>query len=126
MVDHAHQKTLHGGPKLMLHYLRTAYWIVGAKNAVKRHIRKCIPCIRNKAKIQNPFMGSLPAARVSPMRAFFRSGVDMASPINLRTSKGRGHRSYKGYVCLFICMVTKAVHIEAVSDLSSKGFLDAL
>ncbi|XP_059054590.1 uncharacterized protein LOC131848648 [Achroia grisella] len=71
-------------------------------------------------------MGQLPSPRVTPCRKpFLCSGVDYAGPINIRVSKGRGNKSYKGYIALFICMSTRAVHLEAVSDLTSKGFLAA-
>ncbi|CAK1596495.1 unnamed protein product [Parnassius mnemosyne] len=70
-------------------------------------------------------MGQLPAVRVTPTRPFKCSGVDYAGPIQLRVSKGRGHRSYKGYICLFVCMATRAIHLEVVSDLTSEGFLQA-
>ncbi|XP_063545735.1 uncharacterized protein LOC134753726 [Cydia strobilella] len=125
IVADAHERTLHGDQRAMLNYLKSAYWIVRAKDLVKQHIHKCVRCIRHKAKIQTHLMGALPPARVTPGRAFIRSGVDYAGPINLRTSKGRGHHSYKGYVCLFICMVTKAIHLEVVSELTSRGFLEA-
>ncbi|CAK1598015.1 unnamed protein product [Parnassius mnemosyne] len=70
-------------------------------------------------------MGSLPAVRCNPARPFLHSGVDYAGPISIRTTKGRGHRSYKGYICLFVCMVTRALHLEAVSDMSTQAFLAA-
>lgn len=70
-------------------------------------------------------MGQLPAARVNPHRAFLNSGVDYAGPIFIRTSKGRGHHATKGYICLFICMATRAIHLEAVSDLTTQAFMSA-
>ncbi|CAK1601292.1 unnamed protein product [Parnassius mnemosyne] len=70
-------------------------------------------------------MRSLPAVRCTPARPFLHSGVDYAGPINIRTSKCRGHHAYKGYICVFVCMVTRAIHLEAVSDLSTQGFLSA-
>ncbi|CAH2109061.1 unnamed protein product [Euphydryas editha] len=70
-------------------------------------------------------MGQLPEARVKPSRPFKTSGVDYAGPINIRFSPGRGAKSYKGYICLFVCMVTRAIHLEAVSDLTAKGFIAA-
>lgn len=43
----------------------------------------------------------------------------------VRSAKGRGHHATKGYVAIFVCMATKAVHIELVGDLKSTGFLAA-
>lgn len=125
VVADAHQKTLHGAPQLMLNYLRSKYWIVGAKKLVNLFVRRCVICIRYAAATQHQLMGQLPSARSSITRPFCQSGVDYAGPINIRTSKGRGHHAYKGYICLFICMATRAIHLEPVSDLTSQGFLAA-
>nr|XP_034837462.1 uncharacterized protein LOC117993754 [Maniola hyperantus] len=70
-------------------------------------------------------MGQLPEARLKPSKPFKSAGVDYAGPINIRFSPGRGSKSYKGYICLFVCMVTRAIHLEAVTDLSAKGFIAA-
>lgn len=123
LIAEAHKTTLHGGPTLMLHHLRTRFWIISAKPLVKRYVRNCVKCKRYTASVQPQLMGQLPASRVTPARAFRHSGVDFAGPISIRSSKGRGHQSSKGYICLFICMVSKAIHLEAISDLSSQGFI---
>lgn len=70
-------------------------------------------------------MAPLPAVRVTPSRPFTYSGVDYAGPFPVRTTKGRGNKSTKGYVAVFVCMVTRAVHLEVVSDYSSETFLAA-
>ena len=71
-------------------------------------------------------MGNLPVYRVTGDYPFQNTGIDYAGPFQIRCSKGRGQKSYKGYICLFVCMATKAIHLEAVSDLSSDKFLEAL
>lgn len=123
VIAESHKKTLHGGPTLVLNHLRTAYWVVSAKDQVKRYVRNCVTCKRYSVAAQTQLMGLLPSSRVTPARVFKHSGVDFAGPISIRTSKGRGHQSYKGYICLFVCMVTKAIHLEVVSDLSAQGFI---
>lgn len=70
-------------------------------------------------------MGNLPAPRVRPSRAFLHTGIDFAGPIKIRATKGRGHKAYKGYVAVFVCLCVKAIHLEAVSDLTSEAFLAA-
>lgn len=126
LMEEAHKRTLHGGPQLMLSYLRSKYWIVNARRAVKAYVHKCVTCTRYSVnRSVNQLMGQLPTSRVTPSRPFQQSGVDYAGPISIRTSKGRGHRSTKGYICLFVCMSTRAIHLEAVSDLTSDGFIAA-
>ncbi|XP_045446747.1 uncharacterized protein LOC123654934 [Melitaea cinxia] len=125
IVADAHNKTMHGGQQLTCNYIRSSYWVTKLKNIVKSHIHHCVPCIRHAATFRTPLMGQMPSCRVTPSKPFSNAGVDYAGPINIRASKGRGQRSYKAYICLFICMATRAVHIEAVSDLTTEGFLAA-
>ncbi|XP_048486334.1 uncharacterized protein LOC125490598 [Plutella xylostella] len=40
-------------------------------------------------------------------------------------SKGRGQKTMKAYICLFVCMATRAIHLEAVTDLTAQGFMNA-
>ncbi|XP_076301742.1 uncharacterized protein LOC143219747 [Lasioglossum baleicum] len=71
-------------------------------------------------------MGDLPASRITQVeRAFIHTGVDYAGPIQVRTAPGRGHKSTKAYIALFICLTTKAIHLELVSDYSSSAFVAA-
>lgn len=71
-------------------------------------------------------MGDLPRQRVVPARPFLHTGVDYAGPISLRMTKGRGYRSYKIFIAVFVCLSTKAVHLEVVSDYTSEAFLAVL
>ena len=70
-------------------------------------------------------MGNLPSVRLKPARPFKHSGVDYAGPIVIKQSTARNSVTTKGYICLFICMVTKALHLEAVTNLSTDAFLAA-
>ncbi|XP_073961981.1 uncharacterized protein [Choristoneura fumiferana] len=125
LLREAHAKTLHGPPQMMITYLRSKYWLINAGNSVKRFVRTCVVCLKQNAKNREQKMGDLPAIRVKPSRPFLISGVDFAGPINVKMSKGRGAKSNKAYICLFICMCTKALHIELVSDMTTQTFLAA-
>jgi len=70
-------------------------------------------------------MGSLPLEGVTPARPFQRTGVDYAGPILVRTGKGRGHRTHKGFIAVFVCLSSKAVHLEVASDYTAEAFLAA-
>lgn len=73
-------------------------------------------------------MGSLPRERVQRhTRPFVVTGVDYAGPIYIRESRRRGRQfTTKGYIAVFTCFSTKAVHVEMVSDLTTEAFLSAL
>ncbi|GFQ86948.1 hypothetical protein TNCT_333541 [Trichonephila clavata] len=71
-------------------------------------------------------MGNLPKHRVTLERPFFSCGIDYAGPVLIKCNKGRGTKSTKGYIALFVCLATKAVHIEAVGDLTTDSFIAAL
>ncbi|KAL0839000.1 hypothetical protein ABMA28_016997 [Loxostege sticticalis] len=125
ILREAHSATLHGGPQMMSYYLRSRYWLIRSTNTIKRFVRSCMICAKLSAKPSTQLMGNLPAVRVKPTRPFLISGVDFAGPINCRMSKGRGSKSFKSYICLFVCMSTKAVHIELVSDMTTDAFIAA-
>lgn len=71
-------------------------------------------------------MGQLPVARLSVGRPFLHTGVDFASLFILMESLRRNARTYKAYLCIFVCMTVKAVHLAHVTSLTTEGFLDAL
>ncbi|GFX25927.1 uncharacterized protein TNCV_2899521 [Trichonephila clavipes] len=80
----------------------------------------------NRPKFAEQIMGDLPESRVCPSSVFQRTGIDFAGPFLIRSSKGRGSRNTKCYICVFVCLATKAVHLEVVSDLTSKAFIACL
>ena len=123
LVADAHTKTLHGGVQLTLNFLRQRFWIVRGRQFVKSFISQCHRCWRHRAKPITQLMGDLPLERVQRFRAFLHTGVDYAGPIHMRLSKGRGTKSHKGYISVFVCLATRAVHLEAVSGYSTEDFL---
>jgi len=71
-------------------------------------------------------MGQLPGERVKPTRPFTNSGVDCAGPFYIKQGGQRSKTAVKCYIALFICLSTKAIHLEVVSDLSTEAYIAAL
>lgn len=76
-------------------------------------------------KISNQLMANLPTIRTNPSVAFGRIGVDYAGPINIRSRLGRNPVITKAYICVLICLITRAVHLELVSDAITTAFIAA-
>ncbi|GFW07384.1 integrase catalytic domain-containing protein [Trichonephila clavipes] len=95
IISDYHLKLLHAGPQLLQAALREKFWIISARDAVRRVVRRCISCFKNRPRFAEQIMGDLPESRVCPSSVFQRTA-------------------------------TKAVHLEVVSDLTSKAFIACL
>ncbi|CAG7827671.1 unnamed protein product, partial [Allacma fusca] len=124
IIDYEHLNNLHGGCQNVLSSIHRRFWILNSRDAVSRQIRKCVRCCRVRAETATQMMGDLPAIRVIPQRPFMKVGVDYAGPIMLR--RGKGNAQQKGYITIFICMVTRAMHLEVVTSLTSEAFMTVL
>lgn len=71
-------------------------------------------------------MGSLPHDRVNVCRPFQKVGIDFAGPISVKQSTIRRSVISTGYICVIVCFVTKAIHLEMVSDIKTDSFLACL
>ncbi|XP_058443677.1 uncharacterized protein LOC131425643 [Malaya genurostris] len=124
MTDY-HHRLLHGGPQLMLSCMKDRFWPLYGRNLARKVVHECVPCFRAKPSVHEQLMGDLPAERVTPAPAFLRVGIDYCGPFNIRNSQRKGV-PLKCYICLFVCLVVKAVHVEIVFDLTTEAFIAAL
>lgn len=121
-----HLKLLHAGPQLLLSNIRQTYWPLGGRNLSKSITKGCIKCFRFKASSVQPIMGQLPESRTTLEFPFLHCSVDYAGPVMIANRKGRGCQLIKSYLCIFVCLATKAVHLELVTDLTKEGYMAAL
>ena len=123
LIREAHEKVLHSGCKATLTELRSRYWIVKGRQAVRREIHHCPTCRR----MEGPAFRSLPppalpAFRVQQSRPFLSIGLDYAGPLYV---KGSGEEE-KVWICLYTCCTTRAVHLDLVQGLSAEAFIRSL
>lgn len=126
IFEHEHKFLLHVGPQQLLANIRESFWPVSARNQAKFVTHKCLKCYRLKATNVQPIMGNLPANRFLSGFPFQATGVDYAGPILVKNKQGRGAKLTKSHIYIFICLSTKCIHLELVSDLSADAFILAL
>lgn len=126
LLQEAHRNTEHGGIQLMLHYVRSRYWIIGARKGAASIVKSCLRCIRYAKNDMNQIMGELPKERVSTVAPFTYCGVDYFGPIKVKRFEHRCRTLEAGYGAVFVCFTTRMVHVECVSDLTTQKFLWAL
>ncbi|GBN63652.1 hypothetical protein AVEN_35187-1 [Araneus ventricosus] len=126
IINHFHVLYLHTGAEATLANIRTKFWLINGRNYVRKIIRKCIPCLKVSAKGSNQVRADLPSSRVNISRVFTRVGINFCGPFSIKLFSGRFKKSYKCYICIFICFVVKSVHLEIVNSCSTDAFIGAL
>ena len=91
-----------------------------------RQSDQCVSCRHQTVRPQPQMMGQLPLERVTPGPVFEKVGVDYAGTFLVKYGMVRKPTLVKAYMCVFVSLSVKAVHLEAVSDLTSEAFIAAL
>ncbi|XP_055388081.1 uncharacterized protein LOC129616466 [Condylostylus longicornis] len=125
IFDHLHKQHYHAGPLALLAKARQRFWVIKGKLLARSTVSKCVACSKAKPQLLQQQMGNLPDKRVIPARPFLYSGVDFCGPFWIHYHL-RGKRPTKCYIAVFCCFVTKAIHLEVVSHLTTQAFIGAL
>lgn len=123
LMKHEHVRLFHAGPQLLLSSFRERFWPLGGRHLARSVTKQCVMCTRLRGKTIQPIMGDLPNARVTVNFPFHTCGIDFAGPFMISSKKGRGNRITKAYLCVFVCLSTKAIHLDLVSDLTTEAFI---
>ncbi|XP_064470062.1 uncharacterized protein LOC135384806 [Ornithodoros turicata] len=119
LIMRTHLRLLHGGVRDTLVELRETYWVINGRQAVKAMLHRCLTCQKWRAKPAEEPMAPLPRDRVTKDEPFSVVGVDFAGPLYYKGAT----TDCKSYIVVFTCAITRAVHLEIVTDLSTATFL---
>ncbi|MCG7879158.1 MAG: reverse transcriptase domain-containing protein [Candidatus Thiodiazotropha endolucinida] len=121
IIESVHKQLLHSGVSQTLSKLRYRFWVPKGRATVRKVINNCLVCRRTEGgPYKMPPMAQLPPGRVSKSTPFSQTGLDYMGPLYIKEE----NQTKKVWVCLFTCMVTRAVHIEMVADMSTNAFLN--
>ena len=125
VIMHFHEKVGHGSERCTVSVLREKFWVVKARQQVRRVIKQCTFCKRYKrSSYRVPAEANLPVERLSKAAAFTHIGVDFAGPLYLKYFDPEVG-SNKAYICLFTCASSRAVHLEVTQSLTVAAFMRA-
>ncbi|GFT01982.1 integrase catalytic domain-containing protein [Trichonephila clavipes] len=126
IFQYYHKRDFHVGPQALLNTVRLKYWPIGGRNVARKVVHECVECFRNNPVVVTQIMGDLPPERVTSSSTFLNVGIDLCGPFEIKHMGQRKGTFQKIYVALFVCMATKAEHIEFVSDLTSEPLIATL
>ncbi|GFU91091.1 uncharacterized protein TNCV_4924221 [Trichonephila clavipes] len=114
------------GPQALLYCTRQKFWPFRGRSIARKIVHECVVCFKNKPIVANQLMGSLPREKVNPSFPFLHTGIDYCRPFSIRYKHQRKGTYQNIYVAIFVCLASKAVHLEIVSDLTTDAFLATL
>ena len=126
LFEYDHLKLSHCGPTLFLAHEGARLHVLGARRLARYVCKSCVPCRKAAARVETQLMGQLPSTRVTPSPPFSITGIDYAGPFVLKKGHTKKPVLVKAYLALFVCLSTKAVHLEIVSDLTTEAFIATL
>lgn len=118
IVDHFHKKAFCAGTAQTVSGLRSKYWLINANQIAKSIIRRCITCERSRATLLKPRMGLLPPERFVFKYPFANTITDCLGPLQLK--------SETVYVIGFVCLATRASHLEVIPNLTARSILSSI
>lgn len=123
LLNWHHLKANHHGQERVVNELKQKYFILQTRAAVRKTWTNCQLCKNRSAVPHAPIMAPLPSSRVTrTIRPFYRVGIDYFGPLTVKI----GRRNEKRYGVLFVCMVTRAVHLEIAASLSTDSTILAI
>ena len=123
VIRHYHEIFMHSSIERTLTEIRSQYWILRGREAVKKIANRCFLCRKAHSQPQPSIMAALPPHRLQSFAPpFTKTGLYFFGPLQVIVNR----RSQKRYGCLFTCLVTRAVHLEVTHTLSTDSFLLAV
>ncbi|KAH7708253.1 Pao retrotransposon peptidase family protein-like protein [Aphelenchoides avenae] len=123
IIMHHHELMKHGRVDTTLASVLQQFWSPKIRQCTKHVLQGCLPCRARRAQAYRlPPMAPIPRERLSGTPAFQNIGIDYLGPVHIRRIDGS---KTKIWVCLMVCMVTRAVHLELILDLTVESFIRA-
>lgn len=123
LLDFYHRKYGHANDETVVNEVRQKFHILRLRVEVRQIGKRCMWCRVYKATPVAPKMGPLPAVRLEPfVRPFTYVGIDIFGPYSVKL----GRSSVKRWVCLFTCLIIRAVHLEVVASLTTDACKKAI
>lgn len=118
LVHYVHRKQHHAGVDAMITFVRQSFEVFGLRVMAKSVKKACVSCQKCDARACNEVPAPLPKVRVTKAPVFSVTGIDFAGPVFCIDCPEK-----KLYICLFVCGVVRAIHLELVDNLTSEDFL---
>ena len=120
VIRDAHRQVEHQGSNCTWAKVRERFFVPWGKTVIRRLCQDCDYCLVRRHKRMNPPLAGLHASRLQVNKpAWTETGMDHFGPFEIKPKQKR-------WGLIFICLTTRAVHLEDVDGLGVEPFCHAL
>ena len=113
----SHKRVLHHSIETTISNVRSKFWIVKGRKAVKSVLRKSVTCRRYQGRpLLSPETLDLPDYRVHTLYPFQCTGLDYAGPLFI---KNNTNTTLKAYILLFTFASSCSLYLELTPDMKA-------
>lgn len=123
LLLHTHCEFKHICIESQIASLRSRFWIPQIRAALKSIQAHCNFCSWKRAMPHAPIMAPLPSFRTNPTQLPFEvTGLDCLGPLVVKVY----NRPKKIWILIFVCTLTRFIHLHILESLESKLVLEAI
>ena len=126
LVEKKHLRLVHAGSMLVPASLTRKFHITASRRIICALTLGCVICKRVAGQPRLQLLGQLSRDRLNLGMVFDKVGVDCAGPIVVKSGPVCMPVITKAYMCVFMSLIVKAVHLEAASELITTAFIACL
>ncbi|XP_055584824.1 uncharacterized protein LOC129737688 [Uranotaenia lowii] len=118
IVASYHDKYHHQNRETIVNEIRQKFYIANLRRVCNEVRSNCQHCKNRYAEPRPPKMYSLPPSRLAAhTRPFTHTGIDYFGPLEVVV----GRKTEKRWGALFVCLTTRAIHLEVAYSLTSSS-----
>lgn len=122
LVEYYHMISAHQGRSATLATLRLqGFWLTAGRSLVGKVVHQCVACRRIRRPLETQKMADLPQDRTVPQPPFTHAACDVFGPFILKERRSE----LKYYGLMVTCLGSRAVHIEALENMTTDSFINA-
>ena len=129
IINHYHAAIYHQGRHLTHGaIIQHGYFIENGRRIISEVIKSCVTCRRLRGPLASQLMADLPPDRLACTPPFTHTALDVFGPFMIthgqRTRASQG--TAKLWAIIFVCLPSRAIHLEPLDSLSTDSFRLAL
>ena len=129
VITYFHEKNKHQGSHISHNsVIQAGFFVENGRQLIRSLVNTCVTCRKLRARPTEQLMSDLPKDRLEETSSFTHVGIDVFGPFYIHDGKNtrRTSASKKIWAIIFVCLPSRAIHLEPLYGMDTSSFRNAL